>query len=70
MGKAEGLPFAMVAGRKYPPLNEGRRWLAARIQRRGQPPPGGATGGASEHQGAELGIRDEHVAGDDRPTWR
>jgi hypothetical protein len=36
--EAEGLPFAMVAGRKYRPLNEGRRWLAARIQRRGQQP--------------------------------
>lgn len=36
--EAEGLPFAMVAGRKYRPLNEGRAWLAARIQRRGQPP--------------------------------
>lgn len=29
----EGLPFAMVAGRTYRPLNEGRAWLAARIQR-------------------------------------
>jgi hypothetical protein len=36
--EAEGLPFAMVAGRKYRPLNEGRRWLANRIQRRGQQP--------------------------------
>jgi len=36
--EAEGLPFVMVAGRKYRPLNEGRRWLAARIQRRGQQP--------------------------------
>jgi hypothetical protein len=36
--EAEGLPFAMVAGRKYRPLNEGRAWLAARIQRRSQPP--------------------------------
>jgi hypothetical protein len=35
---AEGLPFAMVAGRKYRPLNEGRQWLAKRIQRRGQQP--------------------------------
>jgi hypothetical protein len=35
--KAEGLPYAMVAGRKYRPLNEGRAWLAARIQRRNQP---------------------------------
>jgi hypothetical protein len=34
---AKGLPFTMVAGRKYRPLNEGRAWLAARIQRRGQP---------------------------------
>jgi hypothetical protein len=35
--EAEGLPYAMVAGRKYRPLNEGRAWLAARIQRRNQP---------------------------------
>jgi hypothetical protein len=28
----------MVAGRKYRPLNEGRQWLAKRIQRRGQQP--------------------------------
>ena len=34
--EAEGLPYAMVAGRKYRPLNEGRAWLAARIQRRNQ----------------------------------
>ena len=31
---AEGLPFVMVRGRKYRPLNEGRAWLAGRIQRR------------------------------------
>ena len=36
---AEGLPFAMVAGRKYRPLHEGRAWLAARIQRRNQSTP-------------------------------
>jgi hypothetical protein len=36
--EAEGLPFAMVAGRKYRPLNQGRRRLAARIQRGGQQP--------------------------------
>ena len=35
--EAEGLPFAMVAGRKYRRLNEGRAWLAARIQRRNRP---------------------------------
>src|SRR4051794_8581147 len=34
-----GLPFIFVAGHKFRPLNEGRQWLAARIQRRGQPPP-------------------------------
>jgi hypothetical protein len=28
----EGLPFVMVAGRKFRPLNAGREWLAARIQ--------------------------------------
>jgi hypothetical protein len=33
--EAQGLPFVMVAGRKYRPLNEGREWLAGRIQRRG-----------------------------------
>ncbi len=35
---ALGLPFVMVGGRKFRPLNEGRAWLAARIQRRGQAP--------------------------------
>jgi hypothetical protein len=35
---AEGCPYVMVAGRKYRPLSEGRAWLAARIQRRGQLP--------------------------------
>jgi hypothetical protein len=28
----EGLPFVMVRGRKFRPLNAGREWLAARIQ--------------------------------------
>ena len=32
----EGLPFVMVGGRKYRPLNEGHAWLATRIQRRQQ----------------------------------
>ena len=32
--EAQGLPFVMVRGRKYRPLNEGRAWLAGRIQRR------------------------------------
>ena len=31
--EAEGLPYAMVRGRKYRPLNEGGAWLAGRIQR-------------------------------------
>ena len=35
----EGLPFTIVAGRKYRPLQEGRVWLAQRIQRRQQPVP-------------------------------
>jgi hypothetical protein len=35
--EADGLPFVMVAGRKYRPLREGQAWLAARIQRRNQP---------------------------------
>jgi hypothetical protein len=35
---AQGLPFVLVAGRKYRPLKEGLAWLAKRIQRRGQPP--------------------------------
>jgi hypothetical protein len=30
--EAEGLPFVMVAGWKFRPLNAGREWLAARIQ--------------------------------------
>ncbi len=33
---AEGLPFVNIAGFKYRPLQEGRRWLAARIQRPNQ----------------------------------
>jgi hypothetical protein len=36
--EAEGLPFVMVAGRKYRPLGEGRAWLAGRIQRKGAGP--------------------------------
>ena len=28
----EGLPFVMVAGRKYRPLGQGRAWLASRIK--------------------------------------
>jgi len=32
--EAEGLPFVMVAGRKYRPLNQGRGWLASRITAR------------------------------------
>ena len=36
--ESQGLPFAMVGGRKFRPLREGREWLAARIQRRSQPP--------------------------------
>lgn len=36
--EADGLPFIYVAGRKYRPLKEGRRWLANRIERRNQPP--------------------------------
>jgi hypothetical protein len=27
----EGLPFVMVAGKKYRPLGQGRAWLASRI---------------------------------------
>lgn len=27
----EGLPYLMIRGRKYRPLNAGRAWLAARI---------------------------------------
>jgi hypothetical protein len=30
----QGLPFVMVRGHKYRPLNEGRKWLADRIRRR------------------------------------
>jgi hypothetical protein len=35
---AEGLPFAFVGGRKFRPLQQGRAWLADRIQRKGQSP--------------------------------
>jgi hypothetical protein len=35
----EGLPYAFIGGRKYRPLNEGRAWLAGRIQRRNQKKP-------------------------------
>lgn len=34
--EAEGLPYILIAGRKYRPLNEGRAWLAARIVRKRQ----------------------------------
>ena len=30
----QGLPFLMIGGRKYRPLNAGLSWLASRIQRR------------------------------------
>jgi hypothetical protein len=37
----QGCPFAMIAGRKYRPLNEGLNWIGSRIkrlnQRRGRP---------------------------------
>jgi len=33
----EGLPFVMVAGRKYRPLGQGRAWLASRIKVRKAP---------------------------------
>jgi hypothetical protein len=29
---AEGLPYVMVRGQKFRPLNAGREWLAARIK--------------------------------------
>jgi len=32
-----GLPFVMVAGRKYRPLGQGRAWLASRIKVRKAP---------------------------------
>ena len=35
--EAEGLPFAMVAGCKYRPLNAGRAWLADRITHKNKP---------------------------------
>ncbi len=35
---SKGLPFVMVSGEKWRPLNEGRAWLANCIQRRGQAP--------------------------------
>jgi hypothetical protein len=35
--EAEGLPFVMVAGCKYRPLNAGREWLASRIVNPNQP---------------------------------
>ena len=34
----EGLPFVMVAGKKYRPLGQGRAWLAGRIQTRKELP--------------------------------
>ena len=30
----DGLPYVMVRGRKFRPLNGGRKWLASRIQSR------------------------------------
>ena len=40
--EAEGLPYIMIAGRKYRPLNASRAWLAARIKQRNQKKPGRA----------------------------
>jgi hypothetical protein len=34
--ESEGLPFVMVTGIKYRPLNAGRAWLADRITRKNQ----------------------------------
>jgi len=34
----EGLPFVMVAGKKYRPLAQGRAWLASRIKVRSASP--------------------------------
>jgi hypothetical protein len=31
---AKGLPFILIRGRKYRPLNEGREWLKGQIVRR------------------------------------
>lgn len=36
--EAEGLPYVMVSGIKYRPLNGGRTWLADRITHRNQKP--------------------------------
>lgn len=36
---AEGLPYVIIAGRKYRPLHEGRAWLANRIVRKSQQRP-------------------------------
>jgi predicted site-specific integrase-resolvase len=30
----EGLPYLMIGGKKYRPLNEGLAWIASRIRRR------------------------------------
>jgi predicted site-specific integrase-resolvase len=30
----EGLPYLMIGGKKYRPLNEGLAWIAQRIRRR------------------------------------
>lgn len=35
--EAEGLPYVMVTGVKYRPLNAGRAWLADRITIKNQP---------------------------------
>jgi hypothetical protein len=35
--EAEGLPYVIVRGYKYRPEQEGRAWLASRIQRRNNP---------------------------------
>jgi hypothetical protein len=35
----DGLPFIMIAGRKFRPLNEGRAWLAQQIVRRPKTDP-------------------------------
>jgi hypothetical protein len=44
--EVEGLPYVMVGGCKYRPLNAGRAWLAARITRKNTPQKPRRAGGS------------------------
>ena len=36
--ESDGLPYILIRGRKFRPLNAGRKWLASRVQTHKAPP--------------------------------